>query len=154
MGWRSLAAALSSLSGLRQVLLPGHLWEMILKEKLQEYLEGLRTAVTRELRYGKGAAERQGPADTDELLRCFRVCFDKAKIIDVGKKLTYFLATGNLVRAPRPGSVPRVVEAATQCPRGCSPMRSRPQPCALEAATPCTRGCNPISSRLHPYALR
>ena len=81
----------------QEVLLPGHLWEMILKEKLQEYLEGLRTAVSKELRYGKGAAERQGLVDTDEILRCFRICFDKAKVIDVGRKLTYFLATGNLV---------------------------------------------------------
>ena len=84
----------------QEVLLPGHLWEMILKEKLQEYLEGLRTAVTKELRYGKGAAERQGPVDTDEILRCFKIAFDKAKVVDVARKLTYFLATGNLVRAP------------------------------------------------------
>ena len=70
---------------------------MILKEKLQEYLEGLRSAVSRELRYGKGAAERQGLVDTEEILRCFRICFDKAKVVDIGRKLTYFLATGNLV---------------------------------------------------------
>ena len=81
----------------QEVLLPGHLWEMILKEKLQEYLEGLRSAVSKELRYGKGAAERQGLVDTEEILRCFRICCDKAKVVDIGRKLTYFLATGNLV---------------------------------------------------------
>ena len=45
---------------------------------------------------GKGAAERD-PNDEAETLRVFRACFDKGKMVDVGKKLTYFLATGNLV---------------------------------------------------------
>ena len=36
----------------QEVLLPGHLWGMILKEKLHDYLQALRQAVTRELRYG------------------------------------------------------------------------------------------------------
>ena len=76
------------------MLLPGHLWEMILKEKLQEYLEGLRSAVSRELRYGKGAAERQGLVDTEEILRCFRICFDKAKVIGLGLGLGLALGLG------------------------------------------------------------
>jgi len=87
----------------QEVLLPGHLWGMILKEKLAEWLESVRTLATRELRYGKQAQERNDaagvvvPPDAEEALRVFRQSFDKLKGVDVGKKLTYFLATGNLV---------------------------------------------------------
>ena len=46
----------------QEVLLPGHLWGVILKEKLGEWLESVHTLVTKELRYGKGAQERRGAA--------------------------------------------------------------------------------------------
>ena len=75
----------------QEMLLPGHLWLMILQEKLRAFLAAVRDAVVKKI---EGAADDAGFRDA----RWFRGCLDKGlgKMKDVGQKLTYFLATGNL----------------------------------------------------------
>ena len=76
----------------QEMLLPGHLWLMILQEKLRAFLAAVRDAVVKKI---EGAADDADFRDA----RWFRGCLDKGlgKMKDVGQKLTYFLATGNLV---------------------------------------------------------
>jgi len=78
----------------QEILLGGFLYLQILKERLDDYLNGIRTQIQSDLR-----------AEAEKLPRAKRVDFhDKrlfAQIIqrfhfDLGNKMTYFLATGNL----------------------------------------------------------
>ena len=79
----------------QEVLLPGQLWGMIFKERLQMFLEGLRGQIERELRPRDKTAAMPSFHDA----KWFRSTVDKigAGVGDVGKRLEYFLATGNLV---------------------------------------------------------
>ena len=72
----------------QEVLLPGHLYNMILKEKLHEWLQAVRANITKALR----DSAKLPDFSTDVFLKkCMERCFD------VGRKMDYFLATGNLV---------------------------------------------------------
>ncbi|KAJ9048252.1 DNA-directed RNA polymerase I subunit rpa2 [Entomophthora muscae] len=74
-----------------EVLLGGHLYCNIIKERLDGILEGLKIQLTRNLRISKG---RLGALGTDFIKKAL----DKAPC-DIGQKLYYFLATGNLISA-------------------------------------------------------
>ncbi|KAJ2506653.1 hypothetical protein IWW47_001484 [Coemansia sp. RSA 2052] len=72
---------------LQEVYMPGHVFLAIVKEKIEEYLWGVRTEMTRSVRLGK--------ADLHSA-RFVTQAFARVTL-DVGAKLQYFLATGNLV---------------------------------------------------------
>lgn len=73
----------------QEILLPGHLYLGILKEKLVDYLGGVRALVYRDLRRNK---EKVTFSDGgDYLTGCL-----KRNPVDVSRKMEYFLATGNL----------------------------------------------------------
>lgn len=71
-----------------EILLPGHMYLIFLKEKLEEALLSIRNQMTRDLRID---ASRVNLQDGAYFLRCV----DRAP--DIGRKLYYFLATGNLL---------------------------------------------------------
>nr|ALK02060.1 RNA polymerase I second largest subunit [Wickerhamiella domercqiae] len=72
----------------QEILLPGLLYSIILKEKLEEYLLGFRDAVRQAL------ARRQAVNFSDK--RFFARMFARVNQ-DIGKKMQYFISTGNLV---------------------------------------------------------
>ena len=72
-----------------EVLLPGHLWLMFIKEKLEDILTGLRAQIMSDVR-------RAAPTVDLVDLAYFKRAVTKVPS-DVGRKLEYFLATGNLV---------------------------------------------------------
>ena len=87
----------------QEALLPGHLWGMIFKEKLQEWLTSLRGLVDRELR--RAAADTAATSSSGRRLtmpsfeddKWIRSIVEKTgRVCDVGAKLNYFLSTGNL----------------------------------------------------------
>lgn len=95
----------------QEVLLPGHLLTMLVKERLGELLQAAAAAARRELEPlaaggaataaaggGAASARRRGAApsahDPDLLKRSVERA---AQQVDVGKKVDYFMATGNLV---------------------------------------------------------
>lgn len=65
----------------------GHLFNMVLKEKLQEWLQSIKALITRDLRTKK-TVDLSDEAYFKNILN---------KTFDVGRKLEYLLATGNLV---------------------------------------------------------
>eukprot|EP01128_Nolandella_sp_AFSM9_P002490 TRINITY_DN12860_c0_g1_i1.p1 TRINITY_DN12860_c0_g1~~TRINITY_DN12860_c0_g1_i1.p1 ORF type:complete len:1162 (-),score=271.11 TRINITY_DN12860_c0_g1_i1:50-3343(-) len=71
----------------QEVLLAGHLFNVILKEKLQDWLGSIRGLVQRDIRMKKEIDLFDDAYITTTVGRSF----------DVGKKLDYFLATGNLI---------------------------------------------------------
>jgi len=71
-----------------EILLPGHLYLMILKEKIEECLLGLKQAILTDMRLHPSKVQL-----TKELY--FRKLLDTQK--DIGRALHYFLVTGNLV---------------------------------------------------------
>eukprot|EP00127_Corallochytrium_limacisporum_P003379 Clim_evm7s149 gene=Clim_evmTU7s149 len=73
---------------LQELLLPGHLYNMIIKEKIQELVNAHRNAMVTELRRRPESALTDGPS----LLK-----FSRRITYDIGEKLNYFMATGNLV---------------------------------------------------------
>lgn len=79
----------------QEVLLPGQIIGMVVKERLHVYLDALRQQLERELRPKDTTAEL--PSLSDE--KWFRSQIDKMTnaMGDVGKRIEYFLATGNLV---------------------------------------------------------
>lgn len=79
----------------QEVLLPGQIWGMMFKERCQGFLEALRQQIERELRPRDKAALL--PSFSDQ--KWFRTACDRVGSAsgDVGKRLEYFLATGNLV---------------------------------------------------------
>ena len=79
----------------QEVLLPGQLWAMIFKERCYGFLEALRGQIERELRPRDATAVLPSFSDA----KWFRTATDRvgSGAGDVGKRLEYFLATGNLV---------------------------------------------------------
>ncbi|CAH1759612.1 3579_t:CDS:10 [Entrophospora sp. SA101] len=72
----------------QEILLSGYLYAIIIKEKLSDFLYEIRSTVTTQLRSGKEVNFN----DKKYINNLF------AKIpCDIGKKLSYFLATGNLI---------------------------------------------------------
>lgn len=73
----------------QEILLTGHLYVQYLKEKLDDYLQGFRTTAAVDARKGAaGLVDYASEAYFKKLL---------AKVnSDVGRKMEYFLATGNL----------------------------------------------------------
>ena len=77
----------------QEVLLPGQVWAMITKERLLGLLTELRGQLERELR------PRDPEADVPDFddNKWFRATLDKvAAKHNIGQRLEYFLATGNL----------------------------------------------------------
>ena len=72
----------------QEVLLPGHLYGMILREKLEECLQSIKAQVLLDVRLHPAKVD----FSTD---RYFRNVLDVQK--DIGKAMQYFLVTGNLV---------------------------------------------------------
>ena len=72
----------------QEVLLPGHLMLMILKEKLEECLAGIKQTIVTDMRLHPTKVQL-----TKELY--FRKVLDAQK--DVGRALHYFVVTGNLI---------------------------------------------------------
>lgn len=73
-----------------EVLLSGHLMQMIFKEKLQEYLQGAKSIMIRDARIEPHKVVKDGKA-----VEYFKRCLEKNPI-NLTKKMEYFLATGNL----------------------------------------------------------
>eukprot|EP00898_Chlorokybus_atmophyticus_P006745 jgi/Chlat1/7071/Chrsp57S09118 len=76
---------------LQELLLPGHLINMFLKEKMQEWLRKFKVNVVKSLVEGLGpkqAVDFNDPA-------YFKTILDRTPI-DLGQKLEYLLSTGNL----------------------------------------------------------
>ncbi|BFZ64987.1 DNA-directed RNA polymerase I subunit rpa2 [Saitoella coloradoensis] len=73
----------------QEVLLGGFLYGMIIKEKIEDYLTGIRAQIMQDIRRTPGAVDLH---DSKYLTKAM------AKVNgDIGAKLTYFLSTGNLV---------------------------------------------------------
>lgn len=72
----------------QELLLPGHLLLMVYKEKLQDWLYSVRGIVMKEIRLGKANADIHNETYLKSVIN---------KTIDLGSKLEFFLATGNLV---------------------------------------------------------
>lgn len=70
-----------------ELLLPGHLYCNVVKENLQEFLYQLKKNVQTDERLGKTEVEF---TDLKYLKKCI------AKLPEIGKKLEYLMATGNL----------------------------------------------------------
>jgi DNA-directed RNA polymerase I subunit RPA2 len=70
----------------QELLLPGHLMLMTLKEKLQEWLANIKAVIAKDLRMGKSVNIHDETYFKNSLNKTF----------DVGSKLEYFLSTGNL----------------------------------------------------------
>jgi len=82
----------------QEVLLPGHLLCALCKERLGEVLQAAGAAVKRELEPRSSAAARAfAPAAAHEPSMLKRALDRAAAQVDVGKKVDYLLATGNLV---------------------------------------------------------
>lgn len=76
----------------QEVLLPGHMFNMMTKEKLQDYLAGVREVFVKDLRPTSSYASKVDLGNktyVDSLLM--------RNPVDIGRKLEYFLSTGNLV---------------------------------------------------------
>lgn len=71
-----------------EVLLPGFLYGMIIKERLEDCLNGIKRQIQLDIRQGKAANLQD--------VKYVRAAMSKVNW-DVGAKLSYFLATGNLV---------------------------------------------------------
>jgi len=71
-----------------ECLLPGYLYAMILKENLAEWLYLIRSRIMRDLRTSQKRARLTDPAYWKKLVE---------SSVDVGRKLKYFITTGNLV---------------------------------------------------------
>lgn len=72
----------------QELLLPGHLFLMVYKEKMQDWLNSIKAIILKDLRLGKPNADIH-----DE--KYIKSVIDKG--MDIGKKMEYFLSTGNLV---------------------------------------------------------
>lgn len=72
----------------QEVLMPGHLYLQILKEKLQEWLTAIKINIMKEVRMGRRPVDLHNENDLKKAM-------DKS--FDVGRKIEMFLATGNLV---------------------------------------------------------
>lgn len=73
----------------QEVLMPGHLLAMILKERLEEVLVSIRSQILQEL--------RRSPQTVDFFDSKFVLRALQRADTDIGRKVNFFLATGNLV---------------------------------------------------------
>ncbi|EME32710.1 DNA-directed RNA polymerase subunit isoform 1 [Galdieria sulphuraria] len=71
----------------QEVLLPGHLYMMYLKEKIEDYLLGIRSVILKDFNMKKAIHLEEGPYFATCLQRC---------PIDIGKRMEHFIATGQL----------------------------------------------------------
>lgn len=71
----------------QEILLAGHLYQIVLREKIEEWLMGIQGFMRREIRVN-------GSVDVHDEA-AFRKMVDRQP--DIGKKIYYLLATGNLV---------------------------------------------------------
>lgn len=75
----------------QEVLLPGHLFQMYLKEKLDDYLSAIRLAIAIDIR-------REEPDKIIDLTDTLYIKKIMSRVPnDLGKKMEYMLATGNIV---------------------------------------------------------
>jgi len=75
-----------------EVLLPGHLMHMIVKEQLQDYLEGIRAVIEKDLRMMSDPNSKRAVKITDDAY--WRRVLDQQR--DIGNRIKYFITTGNL----------------------------------------------------------
>ncbi|KAJ3188155.1 hypothetical protein HDU85_005304 [Gaertneriomyces sp. JEL0708] len=75
----------------QELLLPGHLYLAIMKEKMGDYLAAIKMQIQQDLRRTPASVDF---ADKKYLAKVLLKCGGAA---DIGKKMEYFLATGNLV---------------------------------------------------------
>ena len=83
----------------QELLLPGHLYGMILKERLEETLHGFASQVARDLRTMERSNGRLGRDYTLSSILTGDVTYMKQTLsrqVDVAQKMAYFLTTGNL----------------------------------------------------------
>lgn len=71
-----------------EILLPGHIYLMLLKEKMSDWLAGIKSTVLREIRMDSANVQ-----PTKEFF--WKKMMEKQP--DIGTKIRYFLVTGNLV---------------------------------------------------------
>ena len=76
----------------QEVLLPGHLMTMMVKEKMQDYLAAFRDVFIKDTRPGSAHSSNVDFADQSYIESLMA-----RNPIDIGKKIDYFMATGNLV---------------------------------------------------------
>lgn len=76
-----------------EILLPGHLYNAFIKEKLDELLTSIRTAIATD--QAKNATDLSPTAVTYPY---YKKILSKCSL-DIGKKVSYFLATGNISSA-------------------------------------------------------
>mmetsp|Transcript_28191 Transcript_28191/g.73897 ORF Transcript_28191/g.73897 Transcript_28191/m.73897 type:complete len:1149 (-) Transcript_28191:67-3513(-) len=72
----------------QELLVPGHLYAILLKEQLQEYLYGMTKLIEIDERVGKLDMSLADQTYIKKVL---------TRSVDIGKKLEYFMATGNVV---------------------------------------------------------
>eukprot|EP00960_Hanusia_phi_P052352 761408-Hanusia_phi.AAC.1 len=76
----------------QEVLLPGHLMTMMVKEKLQDYLAGIQDVFLKDQRPGSSFASQVNLADQTYIESLLM-----RNTVDIGRKIEYFMSTGNLV---------------------------------------------------------
>lgn len=94
----------------QEVLLPGFLYSMIIKERFDEALNGVRAFIAQDVRRGRAGDFFDRELLISRICRGFWARADGVRLAakyfmtalaksnwDVGQKLAYFLATGNLV---------------------------------------------------------
>ena len=79
----------------QELLLGGQLYGMILKERLERWLAGVRFTVMRDIKLRAKATAKTLLSGSQDAVAYMKRVLEKQQ--DVGKKLFYFLATGNLV---------------------------------------------------------
>jgi DNA-directed RNA polymerase I subunit RPA2 len=77
-----------------EILLGGFLYLQILKERIDDYLSGIRLQIMSDLRAEANKLPRAKPVNFHDK-RLFAQVFQKYHF-DMGSKMIYFLATGNL----------------------------------------------------------
>jgi DNA-directed RNA polymerase I subunit RPA2 len=81
----------------QEILVGGFLYLQILKEKFDDYLSGIHAIIQSDLRAEANKLPRSKPVDYHDK-RLFAQVMQKFHF-DLGGKMTYFLATGNLQSA-------------------------------------------------------
>ncbi|KAF9362760.1 DNA-directed RNA polymerase I subunit rpa2 [Mortierella sp. NVP85] len=75
----------------QEVLLGGHLYGSIIKEKIDDWLNGIKSTIAQDVRRNLGGIDF---LDKRYLMKTLQ---KTAGLQDIGQKMSYFLATGNLV---------------------------------------------------------
>jgi DNA-directed RNA polymerase I subunit RPA2 len=73
----------------QEILLPGHLLSSILKERFEEYLNGIQAQISSEVRKSTNGVTF---SDNKFVTKAMGKVYS-----DIGRRITFFLATGNLV---------------------------------------------------------